>query len=201
MLFFQAWKRVNQFDDLCNSHVFLEYKITRNSIYTCVNRTSHSLVVAWSHIAGWWIIKALLFASKKNIAHEIIPSQTVTTLESVEPVDIPLIHTNPPLRRCVPACTAYHLTFWKTSRDAEMILFGPPPNQPHLEVFGCIGFVRETRGTMLGWFRTAMRVRFSVKTKISTRKTNDTLLHLHSWWIFPLVLSLKKYVWTVNILN
>lgn len=200
MLFFQAWKRVNQFDDLCNSHVFLEYKITRNWIYMCKPNISFlgCCLVAHCRLVDH---KSASLCFQKKIAHEIIPSQTVTTLESVEPVDIPLIHTNPPLRRCVPACTAYHLAFWKTSRDAEMILFGPPPNQPHLEVFGCIGFVRETRGTMLGWFRTAMRVRFSVKTKISTRKTNDTLLHLHSWWIFPLVLSLKKYVWTVNILN
>ena len=163
MLFFQAWKRVNQFDDLCNSHVFLEYKITRNSIYTCVNRTSHSLVVAWSHIAGWWIIKALLFASKKNCPrdhplpnchHPGICGTRWYPVDSYEPTFKEMrssMHSVPP-----------HI-LKKTSRDAEMILFGPPPNQPHLEVFGCIGFVRETRGTMLGWFRTAIRVRFSVQ--------------------------------------
>lgn len=163
MLFFQAWKRVNQFDDLCNSHVFLEYKITRNWIYMCKPNISFLGCCLVAHRRLVDHKSASLCFQKKHCPRDHPLPNCHHPGICGKPVDIPLIHTNPPLRRCVPACTAYHLAFWKTSPDAEMILFGPPPNQPHLEVFGCIGFVRETRGTMLGWFRTAIRVRFSVQ--------------------------------------
>ena len=181
MLFFQAWKRVNQFDDLCNSHVFLEYKITRNAIYMCKPNISFLGCCLVAHCRLVDHKSASLCFQKKNCPrdhplpnchHPGIGGTRWYPVDSYEPTFKEMrssMHSVPPriLKKHPAMLRWYCLDLPQTSLTWR-----------YLDVFG---FVRETRGTMLGWFRTAIRMRFSVKTKISTQKQRQNLTGFFSW--------------------